>query len=511
MSARRTALALLLALALTLSGCGREGAEPTPAPSPSPSQGAEPSAAVTPPPQEGRAFTLPLDPAGGWDPYAGSRSGNMSLAPLLYESLFELDSAFAWSPLLAQGATVSEDGLVWTVTLRAGVTFSNGQALDSGSAAQAIEAARGPGSVYAARLAAVRSVAAPDEATLTFTLAAPNARFPALLDFPIALTDGAGTWGTGPYVLQGDRLTARSDWWRGLSLPLEEIPLLEAGDGEALVTAFNEGRLSLAAGDPTGSDALGYAGSYQSWEYPTSNLLYLGFQCARGPGRSAGFRRGVSLALDRQALVSQVLGGHATAAALPVPAASALYDQAQAAAQTLTGDLASAAQALDQAGYPAGEDGARLSGRAVALVVNSDNVYKARLAQAVADTLGQLGLTVQVRTLSWEAYKTALEEGDFDLYLGECRLTGDLDPSPFLTRDSGLCYGGFSDGALTQALWAARQSGEWTDFYDRWAQQVPLAAICFKNAQLLTQWGQVEGADPTQGNLFHRLENWKIG
>ena len=499
-------LALSLAGCLLLSGCGRVA--------PDPAQSAEPSpdaAVETPVPQETRVFTLPADPVGGWNPYVGSQSGNMTLAPLLYESLFELDGTITWHPLLAKSAEASENGLVWTVILREGVTFSGGQTLDAKTAAAAVNAARDKKSVYATRLSGVKSVAAEDEYTLTFTLSAPNARLPALLDFPIALVKGEEVYGTGPYEVGEGKLVARTGWWRGLDLPLQGLELMDISDAAALVTAFNAGSLSLAATDPTGSDSLGYAGTYQSWEYPTSNMLYLGFQCGKGLCKSAEFRRLVSRALDREALTAQALDRHAAAAALPAPASAGLYDAAT--ARALDFDREAVAQALDELGYTLGEDGVRQSrwGRvSLKLVANADNAYKERLAQWIAQALGEMGMEVKVEALPWEEYTKALEKGDFDLYLAECRLTGDLDPTPFLTRGSGLYYGGFYDKELTGALYTARLTGEWEDFYTRWADQAPMAVICFKNAQMLTQWGQVEGADPTQGDLFYHFENWTI-
>lgn len=502
---KRKAMALALALCLLLAGCG-EGKAPEGSPSPS----ATPSEA--PVLQEVRDFSLPLDPAGGWNPYVGSKSGNMTLAPLIYESLFQLDGSFAWHPLLAKGATVSEDGLVWTVELRDGVTFSNGQVLNAAMAAAAVNAARGEKSAYAVRLAGIKQVVAKEGETLVFTLSTPNARFPALLDFPIALVDEEEVWGTGPYVVAEDKLTARRGWWRGLELPLAEISLLEIKDADALVAAFNANQLSLAADDPTSDRALGYAGSYQSWEYPTSSMIYLGFQCGKGPCKNAGLRRAVSRAVDREGLVSRDLSGHATVATLPAPAASGLYEEEV--AKGLAYDLSDAATALDELGYEVGEDGLRYDGRqalSLTLLVNADNVFKEVVAQSVAADLEQLGIGVEVRALVWEEYTKALDRGDFDLYLAECRMTGDLDPSPFLTWGSGVYYGGFSSGELTQALADARKTGKWAQFYRLWAQEVPLAVLCFKNAQMLTQWGQVAGADPTQGNLFYQFENWQIG
>lgn len=498
--------ALSLALCLLLAGC-REVGGPSPSPSPSvePSPSAEPLAPVE------QVFTLPLDPAGGWDPYVGSKSGNMTLAPLVYEGLYELDEAFDYHPVLAQKAAVSEDGLTWTLTLRDGVTFSNGQVWNAAMAAAAVNAARGEKSVYRTRLAGVKSVTAQEGETLVFTLTAPNARFPALLDFPIALVGEEGVWGTGPYVVESARLVRRADWWRGLELSLEEIPLLEIKDADALVAAFNATLLSLAADDPLGSAALGYAGNYQSWEYATSSMVYLGFQCAKGPCRSSEFRQAVSRAVDRRSLVDQALAGHATPAALPAPAHSVLYDTQ--AAQALAWDPEGAGQALDELGYLLDEGGHRLNGRQalkLALVVNADNLFQEAAGRKVAAALTHLGLEVEVRDLSWEEYKKALDKGDFDLYLAECRMTGDLDPSPFLTKGSGLYYGGFQDKELTDALAQAKQTGEWAEFYQLWVQRSPLAVLCFKNAQMLTQWGQVTGAAPTQGNLFYQFENWSF-
>ncbi len=500
---KQRALAALAAVCLTLSGCHYNVA---PQPSPSPSPSVQPTA-----PAIRREFTLPLDPQGGWDPYVGSKSGNMALVPLMCESLYALDNTFAAQPLLAQSAAASEDGISWTVTLRSGVTFSNGEPLTAQWVADAVNAAKAEKSIYAGRLAGVKKVSAQEDGTVLFQLYRPNADFPALLDFPIALVTKDGVLGTGPYVLDGEALVARGDWWQGKTMPLASIPLKEEGDADGLIADFNTGVISLVAADPTGADNLGYSGSFQNWEYPTSTMLYLGFQCAKGPCRSAQFRRAVSQALDRDALAHRTLGSHALAAALPAPPTSKRYDSVLAA--QLGYDADAAGKALDELGYEVDDQGTRCSGRyplTVRVLANSDNVYKEALAQAVADALGELGVQTEVRALPWEEYTKALKNGDFDLYLAESRLTGDLDPGPFLTPGSGLYYGGFKSQDLTGALAEARRTGDWSGFYTQWAQDVPLAPLCFKNAAVLTPWGQVEGAAPTQGNLFSGFENWKI-
>ena len=40
-----------------------------------------------------------------------------------------------------------------------------------------------------------------------------------------------------------------------------------------------------------------------------------------------------------------------------------------------------------------------------------------------------MGITVKLRELSWDDHITALEDGDFDIYYGEVKLTADFDLS----------------------------------------------------------------------------------
>lgn len=501
---RWLAAALGASMAFTLTACDRTVTSPSPDPSPTLT-----SPSPVPTPAQHRPFTLPLDPQGTWNPYLGSRSVNMTLAPLLYDSLYELDGRFEPKALLAQGLQVSEDGLTWRVTVKSGVTFSNGANLDAPTVCAALNAAKGEKSLYAGRLKNVRKITPEGENTVIFQLSAPNHDFLSLLDIPVALVDGDEIYGTGRYVLNGEQLTVRESAWRKtLAIP-KEIKLTIVSATDEMIAAFDSGALGLAASDPTGADAVGFSGSYQTWEYPTTTMLYLGFRRDSGVCQNPEVRAALSLAVDRAALVNNVLGGHASIATLPVPPSSNRYNTAI--AGELSYDLLAAATALDSMGYEVGEDGIRHIGKrplALTLLVNSDNRFKEELAEAIAADLEAVGAQVTVTELPWEDYKKALNSGNFDLYLGETRLAGDFDLTGFFTAGSGLCYGGAPDKELTAALTAARTSGEWGEFYQLYTQKQPFMTLCFKTGAALTQWGQVSGLSPTQGNLFYQLENW---
>ena len=149
------------------------------------------------------------------------------------------------------------------------------------------------------------------------------------------------------------------------------------------------------------------------------------------------------------------------------------------------------------------------------LLVNQDNSYKTGVADAIGRDLTAAGVSVTVKKLSWEDFTAALSAGEFDLYLGEVKLSADFDPSPLLSGGA-LNYGKYNDPTATGLLSAFRaaQGEERTTaakaLYERLGEQAPFAVLCFKNWSMLSQWGQVSNATPTQQNLFYGFGNWSF-
>ena len=215
----------------------------------------------------------------------------MTVVPLVFDSLYELDASFEPQPLLAQGGWQGEDGLSWRVTLKSGVTFSNGAALDAASVCAALNAARGEKSLYASRLANVQRVTAEGESTVVFQLKEPNRDFLALLDIPVARVEKDGVYGTGRYVVDGERLVARENSWRESADIPREIPLKSIGAADELIAAFDSEMLGLAASDPTGADALGFPGPIRPGNIPPLPCSIWGFTALGDLSEPPGPRR----------------------------------------------------------------------------------------------------------------------------------------------------------------------------------------------------------------------------
>lgn len=141
------------------------------------------------------SLTLAAYPSDSFHPVLGTNRSNLTLAPLLYEPLFQLDETFQPVPVLCSQAD-SADGLTWTLTLREGVTFSDGSPLTGAVVADALNTAR-QSARYAQRLRDVSSVSGQGN-VITVTLVRANGNLPALLDIPISSGHRGPPGGHGP-------------------------------------------------------------------------------------------------------------------------------------------------------------------------------------------------------------------------------------------------------------------------------------------------------------------------
>ena len=75
------------------------------------------------------SFGLPYLQGETWDPITCADGAQQTLGALLYESLYTLGTDFLPRPCLAESASYDAESYALTVTVRSGVTFSDGTAL----------------------------------------------------------------------------------------------------------------------------------------------------------------------------------------------------------------------------------------------------------------------------------------------------------------------------------------------------------------------------------------------
>lgn len=160
---------------------------------------------------------------------SGSTGGTEMAA--IYDLLVRYDSeAGRYEPQLARSLEPGDGGKTWTLTLRDGLTFSDGTPLDASAVIGSIDrynAKRGANNEIWSRN--VAAVASPNPSTVIFTLSQAWSEFPALLAFGHGMivaptADRGGQFvptGAGPFQVERFApqeelvLTPRSDYWGG--------------------------------------------------------------------------------------------------------------------------------------------------------------------------------------------------------------------------------------------------------------------------------------------------------
>ncbi len=218
-------------------------------------------------------YGVEAETAGGWClPEAQLAISGIQVARAIYDTLTAPDADAVYQPYLAKSVTPNADFTEWTITLRDGITFHDGSALDATVVKNNIDAWRGeyPGRsplLFAFVYEPVSDVAVVDPMTVKVTTSTPWPAFPAYLFndgrsgiMAQAQLDDAATCdrnliGTGPFELeewkQNDHLTAKKnpDYWQkdadGNQLPyLDSIEFRPMPDATARVNALLAGELN---------------------------------------------------------------------------------------------------------------------------------------------------------------------------------------------------------------------------------------------------------------------------
>ncbi len=457
------------------------------------------------------SFALPYLPDETTDPITCLDGAQQTVGTLIYESLLALDTAFEPQLLLAESCVGSDDGRVYTVTVRKGILFSDGTELTARDVVYSINRARSS-QRYGARLADIASVSG-SEYTVTIHLSRSNTSFAARLDIPI-IKNGTGsrTWpiGTGPYYYLNEEgkphLAGNPHWWQGSELPLQRIELVRCKDSDTMSYAFYSREIQLLMCDLTSTSTSNVYGSGIYTDAATTTMQFIGINTARAQLSNAALRQALGLGIDRQGCIDAFLLGHGLAAQSPLSPVSALYPDG------LDVDYSPYHfdTAMREAGY---SDGNPMT---LTLLVNQENSFKVDAAHRIAKDLSHHDLTVSVRVLPWEEYLLALQTGNYDLYYGECRLTADWDLRSLVGTGGSLNYGGYSNAetdALLDAYLRAPQSqrAEAMEALCRHlAQEAPILPICFKNVSVLLPSGVVGPITPTATNPFYDLPSWEI-
>ncbi len=354
---------------------------------------------------------------------------------------------------VAERWDISPDGLVYTFHLRSAAKWSNGDPVTARDFVRSYQRLLTPAvaAEYAYKFNAVIGAEdyragtlkdfsqvgfkTPDDHTLEIRL---KYRVPYLLEamkhyawFPVhiptvekhgGLTRRGTAWtrpenfvGNGPFVLKSWRpnqmivATRSPTYWDRAAVQLDEIHFFPTENLETEERMFRTGQLHKTYELPAAKIDVyqrDFPQSYRSDPYYGS--YYFRFNTTRKPLDDVRVRRALSIAIDRESLVKNVVRGGMQAAYALTPPTAKFTPRAR-----LTGDVAEARRLLAEAGYPEGRGFPRIE-----LLYNTHENHR-RVCEALQEMWRQnLGIEVGLLNQEWKVYMRSMDVLDYDMARG---------------------------------------------------------------------------------------------
>lgn len=478
-------------------------------------------------PMTDNAFTLRYDPEKSLNPYTGANADNIAITGLMYEGLFSVDETFHAEPLLCE-SWESTNGKVYLITLKPGLTFSDGTPLTAKDVVYSITRARNGGR-FMSRLSIVVSTVAVSDEKISITLSKPNYDFLVLLDVPIVKEGTAYDAipiGTGPYSIRersdGSRYLTKVDEHRhSRKLPLNTIFLKTVNETE-IVDEFSTRGIDILRSGASGDAGYNIHVESDARFYDGTSLVYIGFNTKDTVMSNSGIRRALSYIIDREYIYNGIYGGNLRPAPVILSSALDYYDSAWESdieySLTKMSEIFATIGMEDFSGdgyldYPIGNDWRVFE---TVLIVNKENPKRIEVAESVADSLRKVGINTVVQILPWAAYISALETGEFDIYIGEAQIQTDFDVSSLFTSGGELNYGKASathyQTIIDEFLAAteetkAEKAKTLCDYVTSDSAVIPLV---YQRYSVVTHRGAVTGMAPSQSNIFRNITNWTV-
>lgn len=459
----------------------------------------EPTLPTNPNTDSEQQLKLAYDGSQSLNPYQTGSATNKMLFALIYQPLFSVDENYQVHPILCKNYRVSKDMKTYTFYPEA-ATFSDGSTLTAQDvAASLLQAKESP--AYQGRFTELLDVQVTEDGGVAVTMAIPYENLFILLDVPIVKASEVTAQrpiGTGPYWMEegtnGLWLRRRESWWCRAELPVTAsyIVLTEANSPTELRDAFEIGDTDLVCADPGSISYVDFRGDYELWDCESGYFLYLACNQTSAVFSNKAVRAALTHLIDRDLLVSTYYKDFAISAVLPASPQSPYYN-----------DKLAANYDYDPERFYQAVADAELQGSRIILLVNQADGRRVRVAKEMAKMLTDAGLSVTVSALGGSSYTDALSRGDFDLHLGQTKLTANMDLSAFFNPKGSLNFGGLNDAVCYSLCQEAMANfGNYYSLHRVVMDDGMLCPILFRCYALYAARGVFDQLYPARDNLF---------
>ena len=383
---------------------------------------------------------------------------------MVYDTLFGTDAEFKVRPQMAEGAAASSDGMTWTLRLREGLRFHDGEPVRSNDVIPSLQRwskRDGFGQTWAA---AIAEMIATDDRTVTFRMKAPFPLFTAALGKPssvvpfimperVAKTDAfqqiTDPTGSGPFRF------LRDEWRPGQGaayakneryVPRNEPPSWSAGGKVVNIDRFE---LRVIPDAATVAAAL-QTGEIDWWDQmqpdvvptirrsrgarvfvrnPLGTLFTMRFNCLHPPFNNYKVRHAVMLGINQQDYLTAIMGNNTDlqevcpsffTCGTPYGAPDLINSFN---APLRTGNIDAAKRALAASGY---------AGEKVIVMQPSEIPDNVAMSQLTFDLVKRMGMNAELLATDWGTLVTKRankEPGQWNIFCTGFTGADQVDPA----------------------------------------------------------------------------------
>ncbi|SFB05605.1 peptide/nickel transport system substrate-binding protein [Acetitomaculum ruminis DSM 5522] len=358
------------------------------------------------------------------------------------ETLFKFNESMELEPWVASEYK-NVDELTWKITIKDGVTFSNGKAVDAEAVKACFEDLVKVHERAAGDLAIDTMEADGQVLTIKTTEAKPTLinylcdPYGAIIDVSEGNADGIVV-GTGPFVakelITDDHinLVKNENYWDG-DVKLDEVKVITISDGDALAMSLQNGDIDAAYGMAYASYPLFENDDYTFSSTATSRAFYCQMNYESSVIKDDAVRKAIAMGIDKESFVNTLLSGYGYTAVGAFPEGFSFGGDKVKAEKF---DAEGAKKVLEEAGWKDSDgDGIReKDGEKLTIKWLS---YPSRqelplLAESVQASLKEIGIDVQLNVTA--DHGTVLEDKTaWDVYAAAFVTCGIGDPMYFFS------------------------------------------------------------------------------
>ncbi len=437
-----------------------------------------------------------------FNPLLTNIKANYDVLGLIFEPIVKVNSDGKTEGILATSWTKSEDGKTYTLEVRDGVLFHNGDSLTAHDVATSIMVAISENSPFSSGINGVENATVINgKVVVSLAYAVPD--FEKLLEIPVVKSGDANKTGdfpcigTGPYVYSGSEknktytLSVNENWWQGKAY-ISKINIEILPDKAAVAYSYDAANIDAFSTDVITAGK--YKGDKQSrvTYYTEDNLVFLGFNNLSLAFSSPEARKTVAMAIDKDKINEKAVFSNYVVADTPVNPQKYIYNKSSENSETPE------VKPADIAPFE--------------VLVCTSSVVNSRIGEELVKDLKGDGFNVTLVSITEEEYINRISTGQYDAFVGTFSITANSNLAPLLGEGNYFNYNSeamnWHIDSLTNATTDEKIKAVYADMQKCYSDDMPFVSLFFEKKALVVRNTIGGKITPLQNFVYSGVDGW---